>query len=432
MATSPSLSASLALAFHLRTSFLTSSCCDVRLRIPSWSLTYQAHRVVLARDPGGFFHGVFCEGFAGGNDGELAARGGSTTDLDLSFPDPRISRAAFEYCLATLYAIDVRLVVQLGATTSSTKLAATLPNSAINGTLLVPATPTFLLSVLTTALYLGQDAIASEALGLVLGSVERTSVIEYLAFARGGGEPQQNQANRSCPGLESLAKPYQPSIYTQDEEDDDGVSGAASSRASSLRGQRQGGTPPPSTQAETTSLRRQQQPGGPTFFYGPAASRVGEACAAWLCRWAVEVLELEERELQQQQQQGASVSLGRAAVRFSESSSSSSSRDSPSSPIWAHGGLPADWIRVILSSDSLFVQDEEARYDFAKRVVALRRRSRAGKVSEDDEEEEEAQFAELFRDGIYYSHMVSSIHRDDSSSANRRASALCPSILHVL
>jgi hypothetical protein len=57
------------------------------------------------------------------------------------------------------------------------------------------------------------------------------------------------------------------------------------------------------------------------------------------------------------------------------------------------------WVRALISSDALFVSGERERYDLAKCVVDLRRRSGI-----DDEEEEE--WSRMFSTAIYYLHMV--------------------------
>jgi hypothetical protein len=98
------------------------------------------------------------------------------------------------------------------------------------------------------------------------------------------------------------------------------------------------------------------------FFYGDAAERVGEACACWLSRWTNEVLAAEEKQPE----------TATPAFRIFS---------------WtALGGLSSEWIRILLSSDSLFLDRDAAaetsgtselrRYALAKRVVELRRRQK--------------------------------------------------------
>ncbi len=104
--------------------------------------------------------------------------------------------------------------------------------------------------------------------------------------------------------------------------------------------------------------------------------------------------------------------------------------------IWGHGGLPAVWVRAIISSDQFFIENELERYRFAKRVMELRRLGKetnserrniesdiAVKEEEeirnmeiDDEEETDeaeeeaaAEMAEIFASGIHFSHMVSKL-----------------------
>ncbi len=205
------------------------------------------------------------------------------------------------------------------------------------------------------------------------------------------------------------------------------------------------------------------------YFYGFAGDKIGEACACWLARWAVDILEVEEamagiRHVESppsvrpsmgrnqtmtsglgsltlgdttpthpttpRSKRSKSVSWQPSPEEASTSSSINSTMDSHSPStlcIWAHGGLPAHWVRAVISSDALFVKNEMERYSFAKRVVELRRLGRAmykaegvtgdlgvkeesedGSEAEwdDEEEEEEAEFQEIFKSGIYYSHMV--------------------------
>ena len=100
----------------------------------------------------------------------------------------------------------------------------------------------------------------------------------------------------------------------------------------------------------------------------------------------------------------------------------------PSPPpirIWAHRGLPANFVRAVLSADTFFVKDEMERYTFARKVLDLRRKGweveMEGKgdlsihesIAESEEEgwelweEDEEELAKVFADGVYYTHMVS-------------------------
>lgn len=165
----------------------------------------------------------------------------------------------------------------------------------------------------------------------------------------------------------------------------------------------------------------------PRYFYGFAGEKIGQACVSWLCRWGTDILSIEEEmaamhesagEEQRQsslvgRMRGISLSDTRRGKKMpsghAHSSSWAHTTVAPDAPaistlrIWARGGLPAEWVRIVVSSDAFWVRDEMERYDFAKRVVALR--SAEGEV-EDIDEEEEQELGRIFETGIHYSHMV--------------------------
>ena len=124
----------------------------------------------------------------------------------------------------------------------------------------------------------------------------------------------------------------------------------------------------------------------PLHHYGAVSSKIGEAAACWLARWAQDLLAYEER-------------------RANIVSDPPANENTPSLSIGAvpnilcRGGLDATWISRLVASDMLFVKGENERYDFAKRVVELRRRD-----GEDDQEE--IIWAQMFSHGIYYANMV--------------------------
>lgn len=342
-----------------------------------------------------------------------------------------------------------------------------------------PTSPRLLLSILATAIYLGQNDIIKQSLGLVLASVSPWSVGRYLEFAIGSGigeEEYDGQDPMPAKGLEGIgrqmsrsapaAMPRRDRRRSTDEtrvkaEDTNGDDGQKCSDA--------GG---PGQQSSSESLKGQptdadeQLPnvgsmslgddfGARRYFYGFAGDKIGEACACWLARWGTDILEVEESMAAMQSTEQASrgrslaglaalsfsgtptkTGKGKATDRRSKSVSwqapaqeHDTDRPSLSPPlcIWSRGGLPAHWVRAVVSADALFVRNELERYYFAKRVIALRRLGRANdkdederdigvKVDEDDsrswieedeEDEEELELQEIFRSGIYYSHMVS-------------------------
>ncbi|QRV90917.1 hypothetical protein RhiJN_18935 [Ceratobasidium sp. AG-Ba] len=94
---------------------------------------------------------------------------------------------------------------------------------------------------------------------------------------------------------------------------------------------------------------------------------------------------------------------------------SNSSVKAPS--VWSHGGLCARWARAVICSDDLFVRGEWERFVLATRVVELRRRQLERELASVKNDEvvtrrierlkrsEEREWTELFKTGIYYSHI---------------------------
>lgn len=158
---------------------------------------------------------------------------------------------------------------------------------------------------------------------------------------------------------------------------------------------------------------------GKVFLYGNASNKIGEAAACWLCRWGTDMLAYEESVISAESADSRTGlapssalsapdalripgSSGTSLPSSSGSVSASSASENVEIPvIWRRGGLSARWARAVLSSDSFFVRSERERYEFAKRVVELRRQGL--KV----EKKEEVEWTELFSTGIYYMHMVS-------------------------
>ena len=151
-------------------------------------------------------------------------------------------------------------------------------------------------------------------------------------------------------------------------------------------------------------------------FYGFASNKLGEACTCWLGRWGVDILNIE-------------LSLpSLPAVR-----------------IWTHRGLPASFVRAVLSADTFFVKDEMERYTFARKVLDLRRKgwevemegqgdlSMSESIAETEGEgwdlweEDEEELAKVFADGVYYTHMVGRI-TIAGTQAHLRLSKTCPQL----
>ncbi|KAG8744687.1 hypothetical protein FRC10_009601 [Ceratobasidium sp. 414] len=99
--------------------------------------------------------------------------------------------------------------------------------------------------------------------------------------------------------------------------------------------------------------------------------------------------------------------------------------------VWARGGLGARWARAVICSDDLFVRGEWERFVFATRVVELRRRQldrELATVKEDQvaaakierlKQAEEHEWEEMFKTGIYYSHIsLEDLHKISQESSS--------------
>ena len=147
---------------------------------------------------------------------------------------------------------------------------------------------------------------------------------------------------------------------------------------------------------------------GPSYFYGAVGNRIGEAATCFLARWGVDLLAAEEEGLSSApafaspwpQTVATAGGVIVNAVPYARAHRASPGRtDAGFLGIWTRG-LSARWVRGLISSDECFVQGEWKRYEFAKRVVELRR-SLKGVIRE-----EEREWKKLFEDGIYYSNLV--------------------------
>lgn len=247
-------------------------------------------------------------------------------------------------------------------------------------------------------------------------TVGPSTVGRYLAFAIGDGigeEEWEGQTEEGARGLGDVAK----RLDLRRESDDSIMSNEShslavshgSTQSLSDDGTKVGHEPislAPISERSTPTVRHSlhfQQTGSRPgslaestsnlpHFYGFASNKIGEACACWLARWGVDVLAIEMTSITH-------------------------------TPIWGHRGLPADFLRAIISADTFFVQDEMERYTVARKVLDIRRRgweeelegkgdiSMAESIAEtegwDAWEEDEEELAMVFADGIYYTHMVS-------------------------
>jgi len=285
-----------------------------------------------------------------------------------------------------------------------------------------PATPRFLLSLLSTAIYLSIPSIVSEALQRILASVGPCTVVRYLNYAIGrgiGGEDEGPGADpHAAVGLEHIGKDLSPQV-------DDAQSLSHSLHASSYATSRAASdyTHMPAAELELEAklgevhLREYTDDDGgafgrPAYFYGAIGNRIGEAAACFLARWGVDLFTTEEGGLPSAPafaaafpQGGTTTTAGGVNIHNNTTTNGAYARPHQALvvsawQIWTRG-LSARWVRGLISSDTFFVQGELKRYEFARRVVELRRNLN-GVIRE-----EEREWRELFEEGIYYSNLVS-------------------------
>lgn len=313
--------------------------------------------------------------------------------------------------------------------------------------------PRLLLSILATAIYLGHNPLIREALAAVLRSLSPWSVVRYLEFAigRGIGDDEEDEDGPAV-GMERVAKRYDPDALERES-----LRTVASTvgRTASIRTLPRTGSPESEEvkkeSCATAATEKQEDAAAtsrapPRYFYGFAGEKIGQACVSWLCRWGVDILPIEEEmaamqgsEEEEQREtsssssslvgrmRGISLSDARTDKRTASGYRQSSIRGAHGTAvqserralatlrIWARGGLPAEWVRVVVSSDAFWIRNEMERYDFAKRVVALRSAREGDEDAEEDCLEEEELYR-MFETGIHYSHMVCLAHADAASA----------------
>lgn len=403
----------------------------------------------------GFFHSLFMGGFSETrqrNKSQIPGDEWTGEDIELTFDDPNITRAAFEICLQRLYSSYPQLHFPVSLLpTAAQPLTPSFPPPAEDKFPSLQAaaqnlpehtqlvTPRLLLSLLATATYLGQQYLLREVLAIVLRTVCPQTVNRYLYFAIGHGigeEEWDNQDDEGARGMETVAKTVASGFVHTSAEDWSSVSG--SDESSPTRGARLSTDSNSSTYSDegpsvakvegeishrsvtrsdsirSTSTVRPGQNGLASLstftvheetpedfimphFYGFVSDRIGEACVCWLARWGLDVLKIEEQMAEVDPQ-----------------------HDGPL--VWAQGGVPANFVAAVLSSDALFVPNEIERYRMTRRVLELRRASwhamleseQSGTPSVNSEpesiegwDEDERELAKVFVEGIYYSHMVS-------------------------
>jgi hypothetical protein len=209
------------------------------------------------------------------------------------------------------------------------------------------------MSLLATATYLSAPSLAHLAISTIISTISPSTVVNYLNFALGEPIKAVHLLDEHPTGLESVAG-LLPSATSIASETSYSEYTDASSRMEN-----------DCANDESTASQSNSK-----HYYGVLSDRVGHACACWLARWGIDILEWE-------------VGLG--------------ADNGPR--IWRRGGLSPQWIRAILSSNFFFSKSEWQRYDAAKKVVELRRR-------EGVMEDEELVWEQLFENGVIYAHMV--------------------------
>ena len=293
--------------------------------------------------------------------------------------------------------------------------------------------PRFLLSLLATTTYLGQDELMKEVLTMILRTVCPFTLCRYINFAIGDGlgdEEWRGQTKEPAPGIKHVAR------RLHIEEEGQTVTAPAPGRFRSARsstdstgsnikidddeqiprnsgGSRRTSRPSPlsfddshsSTGQIEDSVEDEELEAHMPHFYGFASDKIGEACCCFLTRWGLEILDRE--------------------AKFP---SPAMTGEEPPWRVFASGGLHAKFVRALLSSDQLFVKDEMTRYKAARKILDLRRRESQEDATGDlglsvarieldseggEEEEDEIELEKVFTDGIYYTHMVGWMGRGD-------------------
>ncbi|KAH6917136.1 hypothetical protein BKA70DRAFT_1177864 [Coprinopsis sp. MPI-PUGE-AT-0042] len=358
---------------HLYNCLLQGQTADVHLRVSGrWRAIYRLHRVVLIQSD--FFRALFTSDFRESQDSQK--RRTSSLDVDVVFDDTNITRAAFEVCLSRLYGGGPSLYLPPCLIPST---AEPLSPSYETGLSLGdvpeghhPATPRFLLSLLATSIYLSIPTVASQAMSMIFKSIGPYTVIPYLNFALGKSIDVSSTLwadSKAGTGLEGVAQPF----------DDDTDSGDSPLASPTFVDTKESSTGFEMVSGYSDTSDDGSELGGSTHHYGQISDKIGEACTCWLARWASDMLSFEQTK-----------ALSDLPGSFTSLTSSP--------VIWQRGGLDAERICALISSDSFFVKSERDRYDFAKAVVEMRRKS--GVL-----EGEERKWDMLFEHGIYYINM---------------------------
>lgn len=399
---------------------------------------YHLHRVILCRVD-------FFKTLIDGSWRESGSGREGQQPISITFPPP-INQAAFELCLSRIYGTGPKVLPPPWALIDDVMLPlgrthALLAHMAIRGLDTMstvqycrnweieqsawanlpqdktshPAPPRFLLSLHFCADYLGMSKLVTQTTKLVMSTITPFTVITYLEFSLGRplkANPLASDDDLGCRSLENLGRPVK-------------------------------------TKAKADALDQQieEQENIGNLHRGALIGRLGNACASWLSKWASDLLILEEKLAPNEIDELTLLTTGAEEVEVIKHWPSS---QRPSMRIWRYvGGLSSDWIRVLISSDAFFMGcksvgvdalsylndmddlddlddrgpdrvmgSEWQRFRFARRVTELREHERATlelashglssqrRVSSLYLSNPDHELVRMFRDGIYYSHMV--------------------------
>nr|XP_018267151.1 uncharacterized protein I303_01135 [Kwoniella dejecticola CBS 10117]OBR89309.1 hypothetical protein I303_01135 [Kwoniella dejecticola CBS 10117] len=361
---------------HLYHSLLKGTCADVRLIIRAWGVCYHVHKMILAQT--NFFHTLFLGGFSearghsvrrngkgkerAGDQRLIADEEWSGEDVELTFDDPNIARAAFEICLSRLYSPYPHLHFPADLLPTSTHpLTPSFPNISSTpdcealGAASAPKTqlitPRLLLSLLATTVYLGHSVLMREVLSVILRTVGPLTVGRYLAFALGDGMGEEEYPDQTSQGIKSFSGVAKHILH---EEDDASTLSRQTSDEDLMEDELHTINHTPRSSSDSgkigSSSEESLRHGGVTLplphYYGMVGNKIGEACCCWLARWGLDILKAEMQH---------------------------TSAASSACKIWAYGGLPAHLVRAVISSDYFYVPNEMERYGIARKVLELRR-----------------------------------------------------------
>ena len=242
--------------------------------------------------------------------------------------------------------------------------------------------------------------------------------MRYLNYAIGRGIGTEDEGPgadlHAAVGLEHIGKDLGPQV--------DDASSHAASRSASIHTPTHTHTAEPELEAKLGEVHLGEQPDdgasllslSGTYFYGAVGDRIGEAAACFLARWGVDLFTAEEGGLPPtfptpSSLHGTTTTTTTTTTAGGDTNISTTTdatyarahraSDANTTRIWTRA-LSARWVRGLVSSDAFFVQGELKRYEFARRVVELRR-SLNGVIRE-----EEREWRKLFENGIYYTNLV--------------------------